>query len=69
MKRTLEDAYARIEVLAHAIAKDGERFTDRFALITTYEGDQKAADDRFKRVVARFENQPYEDWVGHHGPC
>ncbi|MGY4313110.1 hypothetical protein [Bradyrhizobium sp. JR3.5] len=67
MKRIFEDGYAKIEVMAHAIAKGGERFTDHFALITILDGNEEAADDLFKRVVTRFENQPYEEWIGRRG--
>ena len=64
MKRIFENSEAKIEVMAHAMVKDGERFTDHFHLVTIFEGDREAADKLFKQVVARFDNQPIEQWTG-----
>lgn len=65
MKRIFQNTEAKIEVMAHAISKGGERFTDRFALITIFEGDQKAADELFKKVESVFLNQPIRKWQDH----
>ncbi|MBN8991657.1 MAG: hypothetical protein J0H42_25750 [Rhizobiales bacterium] len=65
MKGMFQNADAKIEVLAHAIAKHGERFTDEFALITIYEGDKQAAEALFNQVVAEFTDQPIQNWLGH----
>jgi hypothetical protein len=66
MKRIFKNGDAIIEVLAHAPLDGGRKITDRFDLVKIVEGKEQAANDLFKKVISKFKNRPFQNWLDHH---